>query len=667
MSVILVTGGAGFIGSNFVRYMVNKYPQYKIINLDKLTYSGNLENLKDVEDAPNYSFVKGCITDGKLIQKLIEKYECDYIVNFAAESVAEEEFVTVHWNGEIQVLSMKKLFERLKESNKVIWDGKHEIIDTSNEKIKVLSFYNNSGTFLPLRKIIRHPYRGKILKLKQKQGEVLVTPNHSVYNTHGKVVAAKSNPSLLYVRDMNFSCRDKKIKHPKILGMFNDKKLKFLCRLLAAYISSGYLKQNYVIINDNDKSWLEILSDDFKNIFDGNSLITENNGTLQLKLKNKDFYKICTKFCNDGDSKKIPNFVFNIGKEYQEIFWKSLVKGINNGKEEFLTSSRRLAAEVCLLLLLIGKEFYVDYKMNAYNIKVGNCKFKSKKITEKKYEGFVYDLEVEGSHNFVAGVGNIVVHNTHVDRSIMEPGRFVKTNVLGTQVLLESARKYGIEKFIQISTDEVYGTLGDEGYFTEDSPLKPNSPYAASKAGADLLVRSYHKTYGLPVNIVRPSNNYGPYQFPEKFIPLMITNALENKPLPIYGDGSNIRDWLYVKDTCKAIDLILHKGKNGEIYNVSANNEKRNIEVVKLILKKLNKPQSLIKFVKDRPAHDYRYALDSSKIKNELGWKPEYSFEEGLEKTIKWYIENKEWWKRIKTGEYMEYYKKWYGKRLNLD
>lgn len=252
---------------------------------------------------------------------------------------------------------------------------------------------------------------------------------------------------------------------------------------------------------------------------------------------------------------------------------------------------------------------------------------------------------------------------SHVDRSIEDPGIFIKSNILGTQVLLDAAKENNVKKYLQVSTDEVYGSLDKTGYFTESTPLAPNSPYSASKASADLMVRAYNKTFDLPVNITRCSNNYGPYQFPEKLIPLMISNALENKPLPVYGDGMNVRDWLHVHDHCTAIDLVLHNGKLGEIYNIGGNNEKANIEIVKLILNYLGKDESLIKFVKDRPGHDRRYAIDSSKMQDELGWKPEYTFETGIAETIQWYLDNEEWWKRIKSGKYMEYYKKMYGNR----
>ncbi|MEK4167560.1 dTDP-glucose 4,6-dehydratase [Anoxybacillus sp. FSL W8-0104] len=253
---------------------------------------------------------------------------------------------------------------------------------------------------------------------------------------------------------------------------------------------------------------------------------------------------------------------------------------------------------------------------------------------------------------------------SHVDRSITDPDIFVKTNVLGTQALLDVAKANNIKKYVQISTDEVYGTLGETGYFTEETPLAPNSPYSASKAGGDLLVRAYHETYGLNVNITRCSNNYGPYHFPEKLIPLMITNALEGKELPIYGDGQNIRDWLHVKDHCAAIDLVIHKGRPGEVYNIGGHNERTNNEIVHLIVEKLGVSKDLIKYVADRPGHDRRYAIDPTKIMTELGWKPQYTFEKGIVETIQWYIDNQEWWKNIKSGEYMNYYQKQYGDKL---
>ena len=282
-----------------------------------------------------------------------------------------------------------------------------------------------------------------------------------------------------------------------------------------------------------------------------------------------------------------------------------------------------------------------------------------RKLLEEIYSKY----EIDGIINFAA--------ESHVDRSIHDPGIFVKTNVLGTQTLLHVFKEHYDErkkqKFLQISTDEVYGALGPTGYFTEETPLDPHSPYSASKASSDLIVKAYHDTYGLNTNITRCSNNYGPYQFPEKLIPLMIHNALNHKELPVYGDGKQVRDWLYVEDHCKAIDLVFEKGKSGEVYNIGGHNEKENIEIVKLIITYLQEKtkdkeinEGLIKHVKDRLGHDRRYAIDPTKIKDELGWEPETRFEDGIKKTIDWYLENQEWMKKVITGEYMEFYEKNY-------
>ena len=252
---------------------------------------------------------------------------------------------------------------------------------------------------------------------------------------------------------------------------------------------------------------------------------------------------------------------------------------------------------------------------------------------------------------------------SHVDRSIEDPGIFLQTNIIGTATLMDVCRVYGIQRYHQVSTDEVYGDLPldrPDLFFTEDTPIHTSSPYSSSKAGADLLVLAYHRTYGLPVTISRCSNNYGPYHFPEKLIPLMITNALNDQPLPVYGDGLNVRDWLYVQDHCKAIDLIVHQGRVGEIYNVGGHNEMKNIDIVKLICKELGKSESLIQYVSDRKGHDRRYAIDPTKIHKELGWLPETTFADGIHKTIQWYLDHRKWWETIISGEYQNYYKKMY-------
>lgn len=271
-------------------------------------------------------------------------------------------------------------------------------------------------------------------------------------------------------------------------------------------------------------------------------------------------------------------------------------------------------------------------------------------------EGSITDRELISNLIKDHGIDSIVnfAAESHVDRSIINPGVFIETNVQGTLALLDAAKQAGIGKFLQVSTDEVYGSLGETGYFTEETPIAPNSPYSASKAGADMLVRAYHETYGLNVNITRCSNNYGPYHFPEKLIPLMITNGLDGEDLPIYGDGKNVRDWLHVSDHCSAIDLVLHRGKPGVVYNVGGHNERTNNEIVEIIVDKLNLSRDKIKYVEDRLGHDRRYAIDPAKLEMELGWKPKYTFDTGIIETIDWYVNNESWWRPLKERAKLE-------------
>ena len=307
---------------------------------------------------------------------------------------------------------------------------------------------------------------------------------------------------------------------------------------------------------------------------------------------------------------------------------------------------------ICLdKLTYAGNLETLEEAMNNDNFRFVKGDIADKEFVEKLFEEEKPDIVV----NFAA--------ESHVDRSIEDPGIFLKTNILGTQVLMDACRKYGIKRYHQVSTDEVYGDLPldrPDLFFTEETPIHTSSPYSSSKAGADLLVLAYHRTFGLPVTITRCSNNYGPYHFPEKLIPLMISRALADESLPVYGKGENVRDWLYVKDHCAAIDLVMREGKVGEVYNVGGHNEKSNLEVVKIILEKLGKPESLITYVTDRPGHDMRYAIDPTKIHDELGWLPETKFEDGIEQTIEWYLNNKEWWENILSGEYQNYFEKMY-------
>ena len=278
-------------------------------------------------------------------------------------------------------------------------------------------------------------------------------------------------------------------------------------------------------------------------------------------------------------------------------------------------------------------------------------------------EAFIMDLFEKEKFDVVVNFAA----ESHVDRSIEDPGIFVQTNVMGTRVLLDASRKFGVKRYHQVSTDEVYGDLPldrPDLFFTENTPIQTSSPYSASKASADLFVLAYHRTFGTPVTVSRCSNNYGPYHFPEKLIPLMISRALADEELPVYGNGENVRDWLHVSDHCEAIDLIIHKGKVGEVYNIGGHNERTNLQVVQTILKALDKPESLIKYVKDRPGHDRRYAIDPTKIETELGWKSKYNFDTGIAQTIQWYLDNEDWWKHIISGEYQNYFAEMYKDRL---
>ncbi|MGZ8432401.1 MAG: dTDP-glucose 4,6-dehydratase [Candidatus Deferrimicrobiaceae bacterium] len=270
----------------------------------------------------------------------------------------------------------------------------------------------------------------------------------------------------------------------------------------------------------------------------------------------------------------------------------------------------------------------------------------------KEIESIVAEGEPDAIVNFAA--------ETHVDRSIEDPSLFLRTNVLGAQVLLDAARKHGVARFVQISTDEVYGSLGATGKFSEDSPLRPNSPYAASKTAADLLVRAYFKTYGLPAIVTRCSNNYGPYQFPEKIIPFFVTLLKQDKQVPVYGDGMNVRDWIHVDDHSRAVEAVLLRGKPGEVYNVGGGNERTNIEITKLLLAAMGKAESFLKFVPDRPGHDRRYAIDDAKIRTGLGVAPRVPFEEGIRETVRWYLENEPWWRAVQSGEYLSFFDRWY-------
>ncbi|MBI3912672.1 MAG: GDP-mannose 4,6-dehydratase [Chloroflexi bacterium] len=576
-----------------------------------------------------------------------------------------------------------------------------------------LSFHNGMGQWRRITHITRHPYKGKVVQLRQKWGSVIVTPNHSVYNAHAQLVAAETNPELLAIRKINVDrtrhrdCLE--IHLPEIKSVdgllyaptsdgrsrsrdvyvrqsLAGEALLALMRFLGAYVAEGnalYNKANggwQVCIANSDIEFLEQVQHDA-------ALITNTAGSItrralpnahQLVFSSHILYLLVTALCGAHSyEKQVPDALYTLQDEYKRAFFDSYLRGDGNTEiyktvqaQRMTTNSPKLITGLGLLASLLGLDYSLSYRefdhhenwRTAYSLKVVSiydprieCQCR-----ELDYDDFVYDLTVEGTHNFAAGIGNIVVHNTHVDRSILDADAFIKTDVYGTYVLLEAAKKFGL-RFHQVGTDEVYGAVLS-GASKETDALLPCSPYAASKAGGDLLIHAYVVTHNVQATLTRGANNIGPYQYPEKAVPLFITNALDDLPLPIYGDGMQMRDYQYVGDHCEAIDLVLRHGKIGETYNVGTGSEVHNIDMARLILKMLKKPETLLQHVADRAGHDRRYSLDVMKLRG-LGWEPAHSFEEALEKTVTWYVENEWWWRKLKTGEYAEYYRKQYVER----
>ena len=641
---ILITGGAGFIGSEFVRQCVKK--GYAVVVMDKLSYAGDLIRLKEVKG--KYKFYKADICNRKKTEEIFKKEKPDIAVNFAAESITEDTYIPIQSVPKIgtRMVTFMELWQQQSKNNKPQKSEKGEIIFLRSKQTKALSFLNG-GQWMPIKAISRHWYKGKVVKLIQKWGIIKTTPNHSIYSSNLALATPLENPELLVVRKIN--------EHKKKYKEVNKKLLKFL----AAYITEGnttFNKANgsYITeINQNDKEWIEDVGEAGKQLFGTNYRIIKGIGSFHIQLANKKLFNYLRKNCGHySDKKFFPNWIFDLNPELREYFWEKLLEGDGTKDGRYTTASYKLANQLSLLLSLLRKEYRVfehnrknkDYKRSwEFKTKLDGQHYglNQKKKVELNYEGWVYDLEIEKTHNFVCGIGNVVCHNTHVDRSINNALPFIKTNIEGTLSLLDVSKRYNIKRFIHISTDEVYGEI-KKGKFSEKSPLLPNSPYAASKASADLIVKAYIHTYNFPAIIVRPCNNYGPWQYPEKLIPLTIFKALRDEKIPVYGDGKNVREWLYVHDCCRAVFLALREGKIGEIYNIGSGQERKNIEVVRRILRILGKHRSLIEFVKDRAGHDYRYSLDSSKIKR-LGWKLEADIDKYLENTVNWYKKHTEW------------------------
>ena len=707
---LLVTGGSGFIGSNFIRHVLTTHADDRVVNLDKLTYAGNPANLADLERDPRYAFVQGDICDAAIVRDAIRGV--DAVVNFAAESVVADTFIPIHWGHGIRIASIEELFETYGAKRGVLIDGSGVEVVEPNLPLFALAFRNGMGQWKQITHITRHRYTGRVVRLRQKWGSVTVTPDHSVYNADAQLVAAETNPELLAVRKINVDRsrhRDYiEICLPNIKSMdgrvytrtakgggrprevyvqqsLKGEALLALMRFLGAYVAEGnalFNKANgswQVCIGNTDLAFLEELRNDAELFTNAGSSITTRvrPGPHQLTFSSRIVHLLVTTLCGARSyQKQVPEALYTLTDEFKNAFLDSYLRGDGNVQEyktvsssRLSTNSAKLAAGLGLLLSMMDLDYslyYRDARGNqrpayAMNL-VSTYDARGESLySEHQYEGYVYDLSVEDAHNFAAGVGNVVVHNTHVDRSLNEPDEFLRTDVFGVFTLLEAVKELKIPRVVHISTDEVYGSV-ERGSSRESDPLRPSNPYSASKAGGDLLVLAYWHTHRVPALITRSSNNFGPYQYPEKVIPLFVTNALDDTPLPLYGDGKNVRDWLYVLDNCAGIDLVLRKGADGEVYNIGGGHEVENIVLTRQILQLTGKPETLIQPVKDRPGHDRRYSVDSKKVR-QLGWAPRHRFGEALGATVAWYREHEAWWRPLKSGEFRAYYEKQYGHR----
>ena len=677
---LLVTGGAGFIGSNFIKQYFSVYPETKIVNLDKLTYAGRLENLKEVEGNKNYKFIKGDISDKKIVSKAVK--DCDVIINFAAEShvdrsiTSPEDFIKTDVFGAFVLLeeARKNDLEFIQIS---CYDEKTRALTTDGLKgfselrkgDKVFSI--NPETLQievkSVEKVIIQDYKGKMIHFKNKRVNIKVTPNHRMFISTRKrklfVETAEdaAERSIFFMPDGNWKGKEDEYYLVSGHGKVKTKDLFYLSGIFigdgfTAYqekkikTKSGLNREEFLKLARDcagkfkgmeNMSGYETLCKSHRIFFDipendkcrkkvENTL--KNLGIKFNKHKGKagthlyfsskvwlDFFK---QFGKGAYNKSIPKWMLEYSPKYLKHLFDGLMDSDGYKDKIYHTVSEKLVAgfsELCIKLSLkasVGKRHSMNFlngrkiEGDSYYIVVSKTtkSISRKKIKKVKYDGKIWCLKVKDNKNFITE----------------REGKF---DFCG-------------------NTDEVYGSIED-GLFSEESPLMPSSPYSASKAGADRLCFSYFKTYGLNAKITRSSNNFGSNQFPEKLIPLFITNLLEEKKVPVYGDGKNIRDWIFVEDNCNAVIKVMEKGKKGEVYNVGGGNEKTNLEITEFILSELNKTKEMIEFVEDRKGHDLRYALNCDKI-NKLGFKPEHSFDQALKETVEWYKQNFWWWKPLK-------------------
>lgn len=644
---ILVTGVLGFIGSAFTKYVLENYSDVNIVGVGRFSSQKNLKRLENAWQDKRFTMYYADFARDQLSDAF---QDVEYVIHFGAKSITGETYVPVRSPIGTRMITFEEFWKQQRINKPTEQEG-NQIIRLRGNQVKVLSFYSG-GQWMPVKAIMRHKYDGKVIKLCQKVGAIEATPSHSIYSATLELAKPTDNPDMLAIRSVNEYGRQYKAASKKLL------------EILAAYITEGcasYDKANgtyMVIISQANKEWLENIRSLIKDEFGLSSCISSFSSWdgFGLQVSGKKFYDFLVRECGQYSHRKyFPNWIFDLSPEYREFFWEKLLEGDGTPDGRYGTTSYKLANQLGLLLALQGKKFTVS-PGHKYNEKWNVCyHFRTelennygqgnKSISEVDYNGWVYDLEVADTHNFVCGLGNIVCHNTFVDYSIKDPMPFIQSNVVGTYRMLEEARRCKtLKRYLQVSTDEVYGAILD-GKYKEDARANPTNPYSASKMGGDALVMAYHHTYNMDTIITRTENNYGPYQGREKVFPVFIRKALNDEPLPVYGDGHHRRQWLYVEDHCSAIVHLLEHGESGEVYHVAGEQELENIELAKSILKLVGKPEDLITFVPDwdiRPGHDRRYALDCEKIKV-TGWQAKWSIAKGFKKAVDWYCNNT-WW-----------------------
>ena len=680
---LLVTGGCGFIGSNFIRYMLKKYHSYKIINLDKLTYCGRRENLKDIEKDKRYRFVKGDICDGKLVSRLMK--DCDAVLNFAAESHVDRsindasDFIRTNVHGAHVLLDTAKKYRLKKFVQVSCYDNKTRALTTEGlktyrelkkgDKVFSLNPTTREIEIKPIEKVIIQSYKGKMIHFNNQRVDLLVTPNHNMFimNTNKKkmiIEAAEksSKRSIFYMPEGYWEGKNNEWFNVKGHGKVRTEDLMYI---LGVFIGDGFTayqkKEMETKTGLDRKKYLKKCRDEMTGCFrilpkEGNHKTICHSYRIFFDIPIKDKCRIKVEktlsrlgirySCHKG---KAGEHLYFASKPYLNFF-NQCGKGAHNKHIPKWALNYSPKYLKCLLDGLMdsdghkGRIYHTVSKKLAYGIAELCVKLNLKPVVRKRHSvSFFKGRKIEGDCYYVFVATTAKSISRHKNKLIAYDDKIwclkVKDN---KNFLVERSGRFDFCG----NTDEVYGSI-QRGSFKETRLLHPNSPYAASKASGDLLALAYYETFKLPVIITRSSNNFGPYQFPEKVMPLFITNLLENKKVPLYGDGLNVRDWLYVLDNCRAIDMVLRKGKPGEIYNIGGNYEIPNIRLTRTILKLLGKTYSMIKYVPDRLGHDRRYSLDSTKIKR-LGWKPTKDFNMAIKETIEWYKNNESWWKKLK-------------------